>query len=405
MTLLRGRRVLLGVSGGIAAYKAPQLVRDLRAAGAEVRVVLTRGAAEFVSPMALQVVSGNRVGTELFELSFEHEIGHIELARWADVVLIAPATANCVARLANGMADDLLTTVVLATRAPVVVAPAMNTQMLGHAATQENLARLGAREGVCVVPSDAGELACGEVGAGRLPDGPVLIAELERALAPRLLAGRRVTITAGPTREHFDPVRFISNPSSGRMGYALAQAARACGADVTLVSGPVAIAPPWGVRVARVETAAEMRDAVAEHRADILIMAAAVADYTPAERLDQKKKKSDGDWVPRLVRTVDILAEVSAGAARPTLVIGFAAETEHIEENALRKLFGKRLDGIVANSVAGTEGAFGNGTNRVTMMAPSHPKVVAGPAPKEEVAYAIIDWIGTLWAAVSGRTE
>lgn len=405
MTCLASKRILVGVGGGIAAYKAPDLVRQLMREGAEVRVVLTQGASEFVSPLALQVVSQNRVGTDLFEPGFEHEIGHIELARWADCILLAPATANLIARMAHGLADDLLTTVILATAAPVVVCPAMNTHMLEHPATRANIETLRNRPGTFIVEPDAGELACLEVGRGRLPDAPFLIAEVERAIAPKPLAGRRVTVTAGPTREHFDPVRFLSNPSSGKMGYALAHAAWVAGAEVHLVSGPVALATPYGVNGHRVETAAEMREAVHATPCDILVMAAAVADYTPEERLTQKKKKSDDAWVPRLVRTVDILAEVSTGGARPALVVGFAAETEAVELNAQKKLFGKRLDGIVANSVAGADGAFGNSINRVTLMSHDQTNQYVGPAPKAEIARAIVAWISQLWNARGARHE
>lgn len=389
---------MLGVGGGIAAYKAPELVRHLTRAGAQVRVVLTGGAQEFVSPLALQVVSGHRVGTDLLDASAEFEIGHIELARWADAVVIAPATANLLARMAGGHADDLLTTVVLATTAPVVVFPSMNTQMLLHPATQQNIATLAVRARTTVVDPDSGDLACREVGAGRLPDPDVILAELERAVSPRPLQGLRLSITAGPTREHFDPVRFLSNPSSGRMGYALAHAARVAGADVTLVTGPTALDLPHGVRVVRVETAAEMHAAAIATLGDIYVSAAAVADYTPAEVAPQKRKKTAEDWVPVLTRTVDILATVSASPQRPSLVVGFAAETEAVEANALSKLFNKRLDGIVANSVAGAEGAFGSVNNQVTLLEPEVTGRVVGPAPKEWIAHEIVAWIAELWA-------
>ncbi|MCB9520467.1 MAG: bifunctional phosphopantothenoylcysteine decarboxylase/phosphopantothenate--cysteine ligase CoaBC [Myxococcales bacterium] len=392
MSRLRGRRVLLGVTGGIAAYKAPELVRALRAAGAEVRVIVTAGGAEFVSTRALEVLSENRVAEGVFDRAFEHEIGHIALARWPDVVLIAPATANFIAKLRVGLADDLLTTVLLATTAPVVVAPAMNTQMLGHPAVVENLSVLAARPGTTIVAPDSGSLACGEVGAGRLPDPPVLLAALERAVPGGGLSGRHVVVSAGPTRERFDPVRFLSNPSTGRMGFAIAAAAVAAGADVTLVAGPTSLpTPPGAVRV-DVESAAQMRAAIVNRGCDVLVMTAAVADWTPAEPSPHKRKKTAGVWDPRLDRTADILAEVSASAARPRLLIGFAAETENVVEYARAKLAAKRLDAIVANDV-GAGGAFGSESNTITLLAADGEAIEIGPAPKREVADALVAWI------------
>lgn len=391
MSRLRGKKVLLGVSGGIAAYKAPGVVRALVAAGAEVRVVLTSSGAEFVSRLALEVVSENRVHSELFEPGFESEIGHIELARWADVVLVAPATANLLARMRQGMADDLLTTLLLATTAPIVVSPAMNTQMWGHPAVAENV-RVLAERGVVVVPPDSGQLACKEVGAGRMPDAPVLVAAAERALPGGLLAGRTVCVSAGPTREYFDPVRFLSNPSSGRMGYALARAARAHGADVTLVSGPTGLETPAGVRRVDVVSAQQMRDAVFENAAaDLLVMAAAVADWRPETAAENKRKKGDGGWEPDLVRTPDILAELADASTRPSVVIGFSAETTDLLANATRKLQSKRLDGIVANDVS-TGRVFGSDENIVLLIDGDGEPSEFGPAPKRDVAERIVAW-------------
>ncbi|MFT6399106.1 MAG: phosphopantothenoylcysteine decarboxylase/phosphopantothenate--cysteine ligase [Bradymonadia bacterium] len=389
MTRLAGKRIVLGVGGGIAAYKAPTLVRALREQGALVRVVLTEGGASFVSQLALQVVSENRVGRSLLDPASEYEIGHIETARWADVVLVAPATANLIARIRAGMADDLLTTVVLATMAPLVLAPSMNTQMLRASATQENLEVLRSRGAMVVIP-DVGELACKEVGAGRLPDPLVLIAEVERALTPQRLAGVKVTVSAGPTREHFDPVRFLSNPSSGKMGYAIAAAAFAEGADVILISGPSSLDIPPGVRRRSVTTAAEMCAAVQAAGGDVLIMAAAVADWTPGERDSEKRKKRDGDWQPTLVRTTDILREVSGSGHRPRVVIGFAAETQDVLGNAREKLASKNLDAIVANDVS--VGGFGTDGNAVTLITATEEKPF-GPAPKRVIGDHIIDWV------------
>jgi len=391
MSLLQDKTVVLGVSGGIAAYKAAGLVRAYRAAGADVHVVMTRSAEEFIPPLTLQVLSENRVGRSLFEPGYEYEIGHIQLARAADVVVIAPATANVIARVRAGMADDLLTTVVLATTAPVVVCPAMNTQMLRNAATVENLAVLQDR-GMHVLDPDAGALACHEVGPGRLPDPPVVLAATARALSGQPLAGRRITVTAGPTREAFDPVRFVSNRSSGRMGYAVAAAAWELGADVTLIHGPTGLDVPPGVRPVPVTTAAELHDAVHATPGDVLVMAAAVADWRPADVATEKRKKGEA-WAPAFERTTDVLASLDGAPNRPRAVIGFAAETERHLEHGRDKLLRKKLDGIVVNDVGGPNGAFGNATNAVTLLAPGRDPVQVERAPKHDVAHAILRWI------------
>ncbi len=393
MSMLRDKRVLLGVSGGIAAYKAAELVRALDKAGAEVRVVMTRGAREFVTPLTFEVLSGRPVGTELFEPGAESDIGHIELARWPDVVVIAPATANLIARARCGMADDLLTTLLLATTAPLLFCPSMNTRMLEHPAVRENIGVLAARHRTHVLDPDHGELACKEVGTGRLPDAEVILASLESLVTGGRLAGRRVVVTAGPTREHFDPVRFLSNPSSGKMGYALAAAARGAGADIVLVTGPTSLPDPLGCEIVRVTTAAEMAAAIHATPGDVLLMAAAVADWTPAEVAPQKRKKGAGPWSPSLQRTEDVLASVSASPNRPSLVVGFAAETEDIEANAREKLARKNLDAIVANDVSGADGAFGNDTNRVLLIPREGDAVAIGPTSKRDVADAIVAWV------------
>ena len=393
MSRLQGKRILVGVGGGIAAYKSPDFIRQLRKEGAEVRVVLSASAREFVAPLALQVVSENPVAQDLFDPQFEHEIGHIELARWADCVLIAPATANLLARLRVGMADDLLTTLVLATTAPVVLAPAMNTQMWEHPAVRENVQVLSTRHKTVVLPPDEGLLACKETGPGRLPDAAVLLACVERALCGHKLAGRHVVVTAGPTREFFDPVRFLSNPSSGKMGYSLAAAAWSAGAAVTLISGPTSLTPPYGVTMDRVVSAHEMCERVMATPCDILIMAAAVADYVPTERFEHKRKKTEAPWNPVLTRTADILGQLAAAERRPEVVVGFAAETDNVTGNALKKLESKRLDGIVANSVYGPTGAFGSDASTVVLMGRGGHRHEFGPSPKREVADHIIDWI------------
>jgi len=352
MTDQRPSRILLGVTGGIAAYKSPDLVRRLRERGAEVQVVMTEGARQFVTPLTFQAVSGREVRDSLWDANAEAAMGHIELARWADAVLIAPATAEFIAKLAQGRADDLLTTLCLATASPVSVAPAMNQQMWANAATQSNISTLRGR-GVVVLGPGSGDQACGETGEGRMLEPAELAAAvLESLSGARPLAGCKVVVTAGPTRERIDPVRFISNRSSGKMGYAVAQAAREAGAEVILVSGPVALPAPAGVTRVNVESARQMLAAVqsALEGADIYIGAAAIADYEPASVSAQKIKKSSDTMTLSLVKAPDILASVAALERRP-FVVGFAAETQDVEQNARAKLEGKRLDMIAANRV------------------------------------------------------
>ncbi|MBM5812487.1 MAG: bifunctional phosphopantothenoylcysteine decarboxylase/phosphopantothenate--cysteine ligase CoaBC [Gammaproteobacteria bacterium] len=349
----RPARILLGVTGGIAAYKTPDLVRRLRERGAEVQVVMTRGATNFITPLTLQAVSGRPVRSGLWDESAEGAMSHIELARWADAVLVAPATADFLARLSCGNADDLLTTLCLATEVPILVAPAMNRAMWAHAATRANVALLESR-GVAVLGPAAGEQACGETGEGRMLE-PAELAELllGRLRRERSLAGLKVVISAGPTRERIDPVRFISNRSSGKMGYAVAAAARDAGARVVLVSGPVALPAPAGVECIGVESAEQMYAAVhaALPGADIYIGTAAVADYRPAAVATQKIKKTAENLRIDLVRAPDILGSIAALRDGRPFVVGFAAETEKLEEHARQKLLGKRLDMIVANQV------------------------------------------------------
>jgi len=349
--------VLLGVSGGIAAYKAAELVRRLGDAGAAVRVVMTEGAAHFVTPLTFQALSGHPVRTSLWDESAEAAMGHIELARWADRVVIAPASADVIARLAHGMANDLLTTLCLATAAPIAIAPAMNQLMWAKAATQANVATLRER-GIAVLGPASGSQACGEFGAGRLLEAENIVAELVRLQGPRALAGKRVLVSAGPTFEDIDPVRFIGNRSSGRMGFAIADAAAAEGAEVTLVAGPVSLETPRGVERVDVRSAREMRDAVLARAgtSDVFIAAAAVGDFRPESTAPQKIKKSGGDPLDlKLVQNPDILAEVAALAVRP-FVVGFAAETENVESHAREKLDRKRVDLIAANEVGAGRG-------------------------------------------------
>jgi phosphopantothenoylcysteine decarboxylase / phosphopantothenate---cysteine ligase len=350
---MQGKRILLGVTGGIAAYKSPDLVRRLRERGAEVQVVMTAGAREFVTATTFQAVSGRTVRSDLWDAAAEAAMGHIELARWADAVLIAPASADFLARLATGQADDLLATLCLATAAPTVVAPAMNHLMWAHAATRANIATLTAR-GVRLFGPAEGDQACGEVGPGRMLEPTDIAARLEALLSPAggALAGQRVLITAGPTRERIDPVRFVSNRSSGKMGFAMAEAAREAGASVVLVSGPVSLATPEGVTRIDVESAADMLEAVLRELpgTDLFVATAAVADYRPARAAEHKIKKTSDTLDLSMERTDDVLATVAARTKRP-FVVGFAAETQSIEPNARAKLMKKNLDMIAANEV------------------------------------------------------
>lgn len=351
MLSLSNKHILLGVSGGIAAYKSAELVRRLREAGAEVRVVMTAGATRFITPLTLQALSGQPVRSALFDAEAEAAMGHIELARWADAIMIAPATANCLARLAQGLADDLLTTLCLATRAPVLLAPAMNHAMWTHPATQSNVACLSER-GLRICGPASGEQACGEVGPGRMLEPPALLAYLADCFASGALAGLRVVVTAGPTREALDPVRYISNRSSGKMGYAVAAAAREAGAEVALVSGPVALAAPAGVALRRVESAEEMLAATLPlaRECDIFIAAAAVADFRPRTPAASKLKRQAGGRSLALEPAADVLASVAALPQAP-FCVGFAAQTEDLERHAQMKRLSKGVDMIAANLV------------------------------------------------------
>jgi phosphopantothenoylcysteine decarboxylase / phosphopantothenate---cysteine ligase len=365
---MQGKRILLGVTGGIAAYKSPDLVRRLRERGAEVQVVMTAAAREFVTATTFQAVSGRPVRTDLWDATAEAAMGHIELARWAQVILIAPATADFMARLAAGQADDLLTTLCLATEATVAVAPAMNHVMWSNAATRANVATLQQR-GIQIFGPGSGDQACGEIGEGRMLEPLDLVdrvAALPQGDGP--LRGRKVLISAGPTRERIDPVRFISNRSSGKMGFAVAQAAREAGADVVLVSGPVSLPTPPGVRRIDVESAADMLTAVLKEveGIDIFISTAAVADYRPARPADQKIKKTSDTLDLCMERTSDVLATVAARTDRP-FVVGFAAETESVEQNARLKLLKKNLDMIAANEV-GHDKAFDCEDNQLIVL-------------------------------------
>ncbi|NCA70178.1 MAG: bifunctional phosphopantothenoylcysteine decarboxylase/phosphopantothenate--cysteine ligase CoaBC [Sphingobacteriia bacterium] len=370
------QHIVLGVGAGISAYKSLDLVRRLRERGWTVRVVMTRAATAFIAPLTFQAVSGQPVRSELLDPAGEAGMSHIELARWAERLLIAPATADLMARLAAGLADDLLTTLALATEAPLILAPAMNQQMWRHPATQDNLARLRARGALILGPAE-GHQACGDVGPGRMLE-PLEIAEAVTGLSAAAvaepvgagpLAGVPILLTAGPTREPLDPVRYLGNRSSGRMGYALARALAELGARVVLVSGPSALSPPSGVELIRVETALQMHAAVMERVPDcaIFVATAAVADYRPAAAAQGKIKKDAQQLEIRLVRNPDILAEVAA-LPRPPFTLGFAAETDHLERYARGKLIDKGLDMIAANQVGGTSGGFEHAENALLIL-------------------------------------
>jgi len=388
---LEGKIVVVGLSGGIACYKAAELVRLLVRAGASVRVMMTAAAREFITPLTLQTLSGHPVATHTFDLTQESQIGHIQLADRADAIIVAPATANVIAKIAAGIGDDVLTTVLLATRAPLLVAPSMNVNMYENPVVQENLQRLRRRNIRVIEPSE-GFLACGWEGKGRLAEPDVLVAEIERALSPQDLRGECVVVTAGPNREPIDPVRFISNRSTGKMGFAVAAAAWRRGADVALIAGPTTLPTPHGVRRRDVTTAEEMLQAVdAEFdTCTLLFMAAAVADYRPSQVAPQKLKKQPGPMQLELTRTVDILGTlVPRKGAR--IIVGFAAETDDVLANAQRKLAEKHLDLIVANNVAAADTGFAADTNAVTIIDRSGHHAAVPLMSKDAVADRIID--------------
>ena len=406
---MQGKRILLIVGGGIAAYKSLELVRRLTERGASVRVILTSGGAEFVTPLSFSVLSGDKTFTDLFDLKDEAEIGHIRLSREADLVVVAPATADLLAKMATGLANDLASTVLLATDKRVLVAPAMNVRMWQHPATRRNVATLRA-DGIHFVGPDEGEMACGEYGPGRMTEPAAIVDAIARLLSEKQrgpLTGRHVLITSGPTQEPLDPVRYIANRSSGKQGHALARAASEAGARVTLVSGPVTLPDPDGVRVIKVETAREMLDAVLDALpADIAICAAAVADWrATAEAAQKLKKAGGGDVSLTLAQNPDILATIAIpGPQRPDLVIGFAAETENVIDNAIGKRRAKGADWIVANDVSPATGIMGG--DRTTV----HLVTGAGaedwpPMSKDEMAARLLARAAGALSAVRSAAE
>lgn len=385
--------VIVGVTGGIAAYKACALVSMLKKAGHDVHVLMTKSAQEFVTPLTFQTLSANRVITDMFSVDYEPDVHHVSLAKKADAFVVAPATADFIAKAANGIADDMLTTTFLAAYCPKLVVPAMNTHMLANPATQDNLRRLK-KYGIHIMESDAGYLACGDVGKGRMPE-PAEIADALSALlySDKFLAGKQVLITAGGTQEAIDPVRCITNHSTGRMGYALARAARNAGAAVTLVSGKTDLPAPYGVHMVPVVSAKDMADAVlsVSDGMDAIIMAAAVADYTPVKTADEKIKKEEGGLQIDLCRTTDILKELGGRKHEGQVLIGFAMETENLYANAQKKLVEKNADFIAANSLRDKGAGFGVDTNKVTILSKDHQEQL-GLLSKDDTAEEILKY-------------
>ncbi|MEZ8285602.1 phosphopantothenoylcysteine decarboxylase [Vibrio splendidus] len=395
---LAGKKILLGISGGIAAYKCAELTRRLIERGAQVQVVMTNAAKEFITPLTMQAVSGRPVSDSLLDPAAEASMGHIELAKWADLVLLAPATADLIARMTAGMGNDLLTTLVLATDAPVAVSPAMNQQMYSHPATQENIATLK-RRGCEIWGPAAGEQACGDVGMGRMLEPMQLVHHCEDFFQPKPLTGHSVLITAGPTREAIDPVRYITNHSSGKMGYALAEAAAKQGAAVTLISGPVSLATPNKVNRIDVDSAQQMFDAVSANAAqhDIFISCAAVADYRPETIADQKLKKVDGkdDMTIQMVKNPDIVASVASMMEGRPFTVGFAAETQDVEKYARGKLERKNLDMICANDVSVEGQGFNSSSNELHLYWKDGDKSLPLDS-KDTLGFQILDQIQQL---------
>ncbi|WP_182036840.1 bifunctional phosphopantothenoylcysteine decarboxylase/phosphopantothenate--cysteine ligase CoaBC [Vibrio diabolicus] len=393
MQTLAGKKILLGISGGIAAYKCAELTRRLIERGAQVQVVMTKAAKEFITPLTMQAVSGRPVSDSLLDPAAEASMGHIELAKWADLVLLAPATADLIARMSAGVGNDLLTTLVLATDSPVAVSPAMNQQMYRNLATQENIATL-ARRGMHIWGPAAGEQACGDIGPGRMLEPMQLVHLCEQFFQPKLLEGKSILITAGPTREAIDPVRYITNHSSGKMGYALASAAAQMGAKVTLVSGPVSLNTPVGVERINVSSAQEMHEAVMTHanKHDAFISCAAVADYRPQTIASQKLKKTEDndEMVINMVKNPDIVASVAAMTEKRPFTVGFAAETNDVETYARGKLTKKNLDMICANDVSVAGQGFNSNDNAITLYWPEGELALALES-KEALSFKILE--------------
>ena len=391
--MLKGKHIVLGVTGSIAAYKIASLASMLKKKQADVTVIMTQNATNFINPITFETLTGNKCLVDTFDRNFRYSVEHVALAKQADVFLVAPASANVIAKAANGLADDMLTTTLLACTCPKIVAPAMNTRMFQNEIVQDNLKRLE-HYGMEVIHPASGYLACGDTGEGKMPEPEVLYEYIVKALTPKDMAGRHVLVTAGPTQEKMDPVRYISNHSTGKMGYAIAEQAMRRGADVTLVSGRVSIQPPIGVHVVPIVSAADMAQAVKERadEQDIIIKAAAVADYRPADVSDEKVKKKDDSLSLALERTEDILAYLGAHRREGQFLCGFSMETEHMIENSRAKLEKKNIDMIVANNLKQKGAGFGTDTNVVTLL--TREETVELPMmSKEEVADALLDYI------------
>ena len=390
--MLKGKTVVLGVTGSIAAYKMANAASLLVKLGAEVHVIMTANAVHFINPITFESLTKHKCLVDTFDRNFQFHVAHVSLAKQADVFLVAPASANIIGKMANGIADDMLSTTILAAKCPVLVSPAMNTNMYENKIVQDNLSKLQ-RFGITVIPPETGRLACRDVGAGKLPKEEILVDYVLREIAKEKdLSGKRILVTAGPTRESIDPVRFITNHSTGKMGYAIAKNAMLRGAEVTLVSGPVEIAPPPFVNVVEVESANEMFEAVTAEsgQSDIDVMAAAVADYTPTETAEHKIKKTDGDMSVALKRTKDILAYLGENKRQGQVLCGFSMETEQVLENSKKKLLKKHADMIAANSLRETGAGFGTDTNHLTLI--TEEKTLDVPMmSKEEAADVLLN--------------
>jgi phosphopantothenoylcysteine decarboxylase/phosphopantothenate--cysteine ligase len=390
--MMKGKTIVLGVTGSIAAYKIAGLASALVKEGCEVHVVMTHNTTNFINPITFETLTGNKCLVDTFDRNFEFHVAHVSLAKKADVILVAPATANVIGKMANGIADDMLTTVVLAAQCPIIVSPAMNTNMFRNSIVQENLQKLE-RHGMEIIPPQVGRLACADVGEGKMPDEAVLMAYIRKAVAyEKDLKGLKVLVTAGPTQEPIDPVRFISNHSTGKMGFAIARAAMERGAEVTVIYGNTPVEPPLLVNTVKIQTAAQMLEAVKTHfpQSDMLIKSAAVADFTPAEYHTEKVKKKDGELALPLQRTDDILREVSVMKQPGQLVCGFSMETENLVENSRKKLIEKHLDLIVANNLKVEGAGFGVDTNIVTLISQQETEQLP-ILTKDEVAHRILD--------------
>ena len=394
--MLKGKMIIVGVTGGIAAFKAAQLVSDLVKLGAEVHVIMTRNATNFINPITFETLSGNKCLIDTFDRNFEFKVEHVSLSQRADAFLIAPASANVIGKLANGIADDMLTTMALATHCRIIVAPAMNTRMFENPIVQDNMAKLRRYHFTLIEPTN-GRLACGDTGKGKLPDIPVLLEYLKREVTPKDLTGKRIVVTAGPTRESLDPVRYLTNHSTGKMGYAIAEAAAHRGAEVTLISGPVQLKASEFVRKTDIVSAKDLFRAVKESlpECDILIMAAAVADYTPTEYQDEKIKKKDEDLSLSLQRTKDILAYAGENKKQGQIICGFSMETQNLLENSMKKLRTKNCDIIAANSLRKKGSGFGTDTNELALITKDGIRELP-LLSKEEAAHQLLDAIKSL---------